>query len=185
MYVKKRVSSKNKVKYSNNNQKYNSNRNSKVKGRRIDAPKDKGWRDNNDYREEYFRKNKGLFGRVYICTGCGVPIIDKSKAHVDHMIPPSLALGKTLSGRRKSDGLLARALNHEFNCVIKCRTCNLRKGNRLTPMVIAKDVLGKSIEVGIKVSQVALTLGLAATLMTGHLTFKILGKLVKKLILRR
>lgn len=35
------------------------------------------WRESNDYRSEYFKKNPGLLGCIWFCSQCGVPLKGK------------------------------------------------------------------------------------------------------------
>lgn len=72
--------------------------------------------NNYNYRDDYFRRHKGLFGLgIYFCSYCGKPI-RRRNSHVDHIIPKS-----------KNQYLL----NRSFNTTIACPKCNLRKSDKV------------------------------------------------------
>lgn len=79
-----------------------------------------GGRDYN-YREEYFRRNKGFLG-FYICAYCYRPVRRKN-AHVDHIYA------------RKAKGLI-KGPNAYFNTIVSCSKCNLKKSNKIDHRVI-------------------------------------------------
>lgn len=80
-----------------------------------------------DYRTEYFKHNKGLFGCIYFCSQCGKPLLKKD-VEVDHIVP-----------------LAKLGVNHRLNCVACCRKCNRSKSDKLDERAI-KGVFVKVIE---------------------------------------
>ena len=66
-----------------------------------------------DYRQEYFRKNPGLFGCIWFCAYCGIPILGKSGVQVDHIVP-----------------LAGLGINRTFNTVAACPRCNRLKSDK-------------------------------------------------------
>lgn len=80
-----------------------------------------------DYRTEYFKHNKGLFGCIYFCSQCGKPLLKKD-VEVDHIV----ALSKM-------------GVNHRLNCVACCRKCNRSKSDKLDERAI-KGLVVKVIE---------------------------------------
>lgn len=79
-----------------------------------------------NYREEYFKHNKGLFG-IYFCAQCFKPLLKKD-VEVDHIIP----LGK-------------KGINHVSNCTATCRKCNRSKSDKLDERAI-KGFVFKGVE---------------------------------------
>lgn len=74
-----------------------------------------------NYRQEFFKKNKGLFGLgIYICPYCGLPVTKKN-CHVDHIIPKS-----------KSEALF----NRQYNLVASHPRCNQKKSDKIDHRVV-------------------------------------------------
>lgn len=74
----------------------------------------KEYRESYRYREEYFKRNPGLFGRIWFCSQCYRPLFGKKQVVVDHIVP--LARG----GR-----------NHVSNCTAICQRCNSSKSDKV------------------------------------------------------
>jgi 5-methylcytosine-specific restriction endonuclease McrA len=112
------------------------------------------WRDSNDYRNEYFKKNPGLLGCIWFCSVCGKPLLGKDKVQVDHIVPPSaFAHKKYKKGNLVSNtSFLSRAMNSSFNTVAACPTCNQRKSDKIG-LVTARGVLAKTGEIAIGTAQ--------------------------------
>ena len=70
-------------------------------------------REKLDYRHEYFKRNPGLFGRVYFCAYCKRPLLRKD-VQVDHIIPLNSRFGR----------------NKAYNLVAACGPCNLAKSDK-------------------------------------------------------
>jgi len=70
-------------------------------------------REKLDYRHEYFKRNPGLFGKVYFCAYCKRPLLRKD-VQVDHIIPLNSHLGR----------------NKAYNLVAACGPCNLAKSDK-------------------------------------------------------
>ena len=66
-----------------------------------------------DYNSAYFRRNPGLFGKIYFCAYCKRPLF-RNQVQVDHIIPLASHLG----------------MNKCFNLVAACETCNKRKSSK-------------------------------------------------------
>lgn len=113
-----------------------------------DQDKVKYWRDSNDYRSEYFKKNPGLFGCIWFCSQCGIPLKGKDKVEVDHIIPPSMFARKKYKGTKliSNTSLLAVALNSSFNTVAICPSCNSKKSDKVGIYTI-KGAASKGVEV--------------------------------------
>ena len=89
------------------------------------------WRANrlqrsNDYRHRYFSENKGLFGGLYFCTYCGLPMIRKKRMQVDHIhavhkVRRSFWLRRRFKRKEKGVNCLS-------NLTVSCARCNARKG---------------------------------------------------------
>lgn len=117
-----------------------------------------GWRDSNNYREQYFEKNHGIGGYGYICSQCWKPMFKKANIQVDHIIPPSrFAVKKRRKGQWVKTSIMARFLNRSFNCAAICPDCNRRKSNKLNAQILQGYAM-KSLEVLYGASQFALSL---------------------------
>lgn len=66
-----------------------------------------------NYRTEYFKRNPGLFGCVWFCSQCGIPLIGKENVQVDHIIP-----------------LAGAGINRTINTVAICGPCNRIKSSK-------------------------------------------------------
>lgn len=80
-----------------------------------------------DYRNEYFKHNKGLFGCIYFCAQCYRPLLRKD-VEVDHIVP-----------------LSKMGPNSVLNCVATCRKCNRHKSDSLGKMTV-KGLIFKIVE---------------------------------------
>ena len=88
------------------------------------------WRDSNDYRNEYFRKNKGVCG-LYFCSLCFRAMTrNDHRLEVDHIYPPSRLSRRNSTGTRNTS-FFARRFNSTWNCTTICRDCNRKKGNNV------------------------------------------------------
>ena len=75
-----------------------------------------------DYRNEYFKKNKGFLGLgIYFCAYCGRPLRRGPNLHIDHIIPKS-----------KNQYLL----NRSFNTTVSCAKCNLKKSDKVDYRIV-------------------------------------------------
>ena len=72
-----------------------------------------------DYRDEYFKHNKGFFGGLYFCAYCKKPLT-RAQVQVDHIIPLNNPLGQ----------------NNRFNLVAACAKCNRDKSDKFDGRVI-------------------------------------------------
>lgn len=70
------------------------------------------YRASYNYREEYFKKNPGLFGCIWFCSQCFKPLIGRHNVVVDHIRP-----------------LNKGGLNHVSNCTACCQKCNSAKSD--------------------------------------------------------
>lgn len=71
-------------------------------------------RERGNYRQQFLKKNKGLFGLgIYFCGYCYKPVT-RSGMEVDHIIPFSKG-----------------GLNHVSNLTASCRKCNRKKSDSM------------------------------------------------------
>ncbi|WP_394861648.1 HNH endonuclease [Paraclostridium bifermentans] len=111
-------------------------------------------RNKYDYRTEYFKHNKGLFGCIYFCSQCGRPLLKKD-VEVDHIVP-----------------LAKMGINHKVNCVACCRHCNRSKSDKLDKRAI-RGIIFKLIE------EVLIFVGNAVSLVAREL-FNLLCEFLNK-----
>ena len=151
------------------------------------------WRDSNDYRRQYFEKNRGFMGMLYICSQCMRPMFRNSqRLQVDHIIAPSRFSNKKMVGGRfsgkqqgiKDTSIGARFLNNSFNCVAICDTCNRNKSNKLG-LYAVRGIAAKLMEVTVKVASFAVVLGVSASLLVAGTGFRLMGNLLRSSIGRR
>lgn len=87
-----------------------------------------------NYREKYFKENKGHLRRIFksglfVCPYCGKFMINRSKIAIDHIYPiRCVQYTKRLRERFKA---LPDGVNDISNLVACCKRCNLRKGKKL------------------------------------------------------
>ena len=67
-------------------------------------------RESFNYRAAYFKKNPGLFGCIWFCSQCNMPLIGKENVQVDHIVP-----------------LAGMGINRTVNTVAICPACNRKK----------------------------------------------------------
>lgn len=147
---------------------------------------DKNWRDSNDYRRDYFDQHNGICGYLYVCSQCFKPMFKKSSMQVDHIVPPSrFAVSKIRGGQHVKTSMMARFLNHSFNCVAICPHCNQSKGNKMDYRV-GMGFAMKAIELSHTAFQFILSIPFVALATTmwiarGALTpvFRLLGNATK------
>lgn len=153
--------------------------NNQRKGRRSDIVCD-SWRDSNNYREEYFKRNRGFAGLLYFCSQCFKPMVNKQKIQVDHIVPPSRFSRRRQTRKGiKNTSFRSRMLNHSFNCAAICSKCNQRKSNKMGLWVL-RGMLSKSVEVAANIAQIAVVLGFATALFIAPLPFRIAGHFMRR-----
>ena len=83
-----------------------------------------------NYRNEYFKKNPGIYSNIWFCSQCGKILIGKRNVVIDHIVPLNSIAG----------------VNRTFNTVAICQKCNSSKSDRIDYR-IAKGYLAKIFEV--------------------------------------
>lgn len=86
------------------------------------------YRRSYNYREEYFKRNPGLFGCIWFCSQCYKPLIGRKNVVIDHIVPLS-------KGGR----------NHVSNCTAICQKCNRDKSDKIDGRII-KGQIFKAVE---------------------------------------
>lgn len=81
-----------------------------------------------NYRAAYFNKNPGLFGCIWFCSQCGIPMFGRENVQVDHIIP-----------------LAGMGINRTINTVAICPKCNREKSDKGGKYIV-KGVFAKIIE---------------------------------------
>lgn len=117
----------NKLKKNSNKQKKNSDkRKKKTQGMTYSQKK----RASFNYRNEYFKKNPGIYGNIWFCSQCGKILIGKHNVVIDHIVPLNSIAG----------------VNRTFNTVAICQKCNSSRSDCIDYR-IAKGYLAKLFEV--------------------------------------
>ena len=86
-------------------------------------------RESFNYREAYFQKNPGLFGFIWFCSQCGIPLFGKDNVQVDHIVP-----------------LASWGINRTINTVAICPKCNKEKSAK-GGVYIVKGSIAKIFEI--------------------------------------
>lgn len=81
-----------------------------------------------NYRAAYFKKNPGLFGCIWFCSQCGIPMFGKDNVQVDHIIP-----------------LAGLGINRTINTVAICSKCNSEKSDKGGKYAV-KGIIAKIFE---------------------------------------
>lgn len=83
----------------------------------------------NDYRKQFFKTHKGMFGSdYYICAYCG-KVQSKKKITVDHLFPISKAQkSKIITWIIKTSNF--ESINDTRNLIPACRRCNSQKSDK-------------------------------------------------------
>lgn len=76
-----------------------------------------------NYRTEYFKRNPGLFGCVWFCSQCGIPLFGRENVQVDHIIP-----------------LAGAGINRTINTVAICPKCNREKSDKGGKYIVRGEI---------------------------------------------
>ena len=124
--TKSKSSSNRRSSNSNSNSKNSNKRKKKTQGMTYSQKK----RASFNYRNEYFKKNPGIYGNIWFCSQCGKILIGKHNVVIDHIVPLNSIAG----------------VNRTFNTVAICQKCNSSKSDCIDYR-IAKGYLAKLFEV--------------------------------------
>lgn len=106
-------------------------------------------REKFNYRNAYLKKNPGLFGCVWICSICHLPVIGKSNLAIDHIWP--LARGGP---------------NRLFNTAAAHKSCNSKKRAKMG-LYVPNGYIGKVVETAIFRSRDIIKFLIGAPLLLG------------------
>ena len=123
--AKKRINNAKRV-TNDTKRKSNSSRRKKTQGITYSQKK----RASFNYRNEYFKKNPGIYGNIWFCSQCGKILIGKHNVVIDHIMPLNNVAG----------------VNRTFNTVAICQKCNSSKSDSVDYRVV-KGYLAKLFEV--------------------------------------
>lgn len=137
--------------------KSNSSRRKKTQGMTYSQKK----RASFNYRNEYFKKNPGIYGNIWLCSQCGKILIGKHNVVIDHIMPLNNVAG----------------VNRTFNTVAICQKCNSSKSDSVDYRVV-KGYLAKLFEVFTSHLPDALALVLSLIVSLAYQIFNLLFILV-------
>lgn len=140
-----------------NKKKSNSSRRKKTQGMTYSQKK----RASFNYRNEYFKKNPGIYGNIWFCSQCGKILIGKHNVVIDHIVPLNNVAG----------------VNRTFNTVAICQKCNSSKSDSVDYRVV-KGYLAKLFEVFTSHLPDALALVLSLIVSLAYQIFNLLFILV-------
>ena len=141
----------------NTKKKSNSSRRKKTQGMTYSQKK----RASFNYRNEYFKKNPGIYGNIWFCSQCGKILIGKHNVVIDHIMPLNNVAG----------------VNRTFNTVAICQKCNSSKSDSVDYRVV-KGYLAKLFEVFTSHLPDALALVLSLIVSLAYQIFNLLFILV-------
>lgn len=116
-----------------------------------------------DYREEFFKKNPGIFSCIWFCGYCGKILFGRSQVEVDHIVPLKSAFGA----------------NRTFNTVAACKKCNRSKGAKVG-MITVRGMFGKVLTEILIIAQKLLIYALVAIIKVIQGSFALAMLPVKK-----
>lgn len=114
-----------------------------------------------NYRAAYFDRNPGLFGCIWFCSQCGMPMFGRDNVQVDHIIP-----------------LAGMGINRTINTVAICPKCNREKSDKVGKYAV-KGVFAKICEVVLFTAQKIILLTIVAILKILHTILKAVWDLLK------
>jgi len=153
----KRVTNNTKKRTNDTKKKSNSSRRKKTQGMTYSQKK----RASFNYRNEYFKKNPGIYGNIWFCSQCGKILIGKHNVVIDHIMPLNNVAG----------------VNRTFNTVAICQKCNSSKSDSVDYRVV-KGYLAKLFEVFTSHLPDALALVLSLIVSLAYQIFNLLFILV-------
>lgn len=153
----KRVTNNTKRVANDTKKKSNSSRRKKTQGMTYSQKK----RASFNYRNEYFKKNPGIYGNIWFCSQCGKILIGKHNVVIDHIMPLNNVAG----------------VNRTFNTVAICQKCNSSKSDSVDYRVV-KGYLAKLFEVFTSHLPDALALVLSLIVSLAYQIFNLLFILV-------
>lgn len=153
----KRVTNNTKKRTNDTKKKSNSSRRKKAQGMTYSQKK----RASFNYRNEYFKKNPGIYGNIWFCSQCGKILIGKHNVVIDHIMPLNNVAG----------------VNRTFNTVAICQKCNSSKSDSVDYRVV-KGYLAKLFEVFTSHLPDALALVLSLIVSLAYQIFNLLFILV-------
>lgn len=153
----KRVTNNTKKRTNDTKKKSNSSRRKKTQGMTYSQKK----RASFNYRNEYFKKNPGIYGNIWFCSQCGKILISKHNVVIDHIMPLNNVAG----------------VNRTFNTVAICQKCNSSKSDSVDYRVV-KGYLAKLFEVFTSHLPDALALVLSLIVSLAYQIFNLLFILV-------
>ena len=153
----KRVTNNTKKRTNDTKKKSNSSRRKKTQGITYSQKK----RASFNYRNEYFKKNPGIYGNIWFCSQCGKILIGKHNVVIDHIMPLNNVAG----------------VNRTFNTVAICQKCNSSKSDSVDYRVV-KGYLAKLFEVFTSHLPDALALVLSLIVSLAYQIFNLLFILV-------
>ena len=152
-----RVTNNTKKRTNDTKKKSNSSRRKKTQGMTYSQKK----RASFNYRNEYFKKNPGIYGNIWFCSQCGKILIGKYNVVIDHIMPLNNVAG----------------VNRTFNTVAICQKCNSSKSDSVDYRVV-KGYLAKLFEVFTSHLPDALALVLSLIVSLAYQIFNLLFILV-------
>ena len=153
----KRVANNTKRVTNDTKKKSNSSRRKKTQGMTYSQKK----RASFNYRNEYFKKNPGIYGNIWFCSQCGKILIGKHNVVIDHIMPLNNVAG----------------VNRTLNTVAICQKCNSSKSDSVDYRVV-KGYLAKLFEVFTSHLPDALALVLSLIVSLAYQIFNLLFILV-------
>ena len=153
----KRVTNNTKKRTNDTKKKSNSSRRKRTQGMTYSQKK----RASFNYRNEYFKKNPGIYGNIWFCSQCGKILIGKHNVVIDHIMPLNNVAG----------------VNRTFNTVAICQKCNSSKSDSVDYRVV-KGYLAKLFEVFTSHLPDALALVLSLIVSLAYQIFNLLFILV-------
>lgn len=132
------------------------------------------------YRAVYFKHNKGIFRKWYLCAYCRTKLLESQVVEVDHCIAVNAVKKRWYF--RLFFTLMGKDVNDNLNLVASCRKCNRSKSDKAGKWIM-RGAVGKVYHLILQGSSEAFLKSLKSIWFVYVALFMYISYLVFKLLL--